>query len=95
MAERQPPDLSPVELLLRIQPQATWVGDRLEVQYAATLQPANAPEPERPDPVAPWGHDLTSASVTAAAEAVRLAAPGERHAALLALIDRITGQPDG
>ena len=95
MAERPPPELSAVELLLRIQPQATWVGERLEVQYLATLQPADAPQPERPDPVAPWGHDLTSAEVSEAAEAVRRAEPGERHSALLALIDRITGQRGG
>jgi len=31
MSDPLPPDLDPMELLLRLQPQATWVGERLEV----------------------------------------------------------------
>lgn len=95
MSERTPPDLQAVELRLRIQPQATWVGDRLEVQYFASLQAADAPSPRSPDPVAPWGHDLTSAAVREAAEAVRRAAPEERYPRLLALIELVTAGSHG
>jgi hypothetical protein len=101
MAERESPELPPVELLLRLEPQARWVGERLEVQYLASLRPAGAPAGEaqpaqgRPDPVAPWAHRLAGADVEAAIDALRRAAPEQRYQRALALIARMTGAADG
>jgi hypothetical protein len=101
MAERDRPELPPVELLLRLEPRARWVGERLEVQYLASLRPVGAPAGEaqpaqgRPDPVAPWAHRLAGADIGAAVDALRRAAPEERYERVLALIARMTGPADG
>jgi hypothetical protein len=101
MAERETPELPPVELVLRIEPRARWVGERLELQYLASLRPAGAPAsaaepgPARPDPVAPWAHRLAGAEVEAAVDALRRAPPERRYERALALIACVTGTAHG
>ena len=81
---------------IRLSPLATPQTDgSLQVHYTATIDPieANAAGDSAPDtavPTAPWGHDLSSAEVLQAAEAVHAAAPAERHAAILTLIEAMT-----
>jgi hypothetical protein len=61
----------------------------VQVHYAATIDPLGE-EAEEVVEGSDWGHDTESVAVREAAQAVHDAEPGERHAAILALIEQVT-----
>jgi len=83
--------LAPLPLVVEIRPVvANDDAGNQTVSFQVRALPFVTPEPGKSRP-APWRHDTGSPAVQAAAAAARAAAPGERHARLLALVDAMTG----